>query len=125
MAENIQNDEALKAFDPTKPLIINAAEIKGFENFVGRFVFRRSTIQDKLQMQIRATKLKENTELNTLGENLAYILACFSVVCTEKPVNFEFEGLFDIEPLFELYQRYESWLEFFRLKFQEGKKETS
>jgi hypothetical protein len=122
MAELTQQDiEKLATFDPQKPLIIPAASIAGLENEMGRFVFRRPTVGDQLKIGIRTSKLKENAELDTPTDNIAFILATFAVVCSEKPQGFEFEETYDMTPLYELFAKYSEWLDLFRLKLQATK----
>lgn len=110
--------EKLATFDPSKPFIILAQSIPGFEGLVGNFIIRRPTVSDNLKINIKASKLSEGEKLDTPTENIAFILATFSVICTQKPEGFNFEDCFDVAPLYELFAKYSEWLELFRLKLQ-------
>jgi hypothetical protein len=119
MAEVSQpQEERLKNFDPNKPLVVNANEISGLETVNGRFVFKRPTIKDRLQIGVLTAKFKQSQELDALHENMAYILATLQVVCTEKPLGFVFEDCYEVESIFALFDKYSQWLEFFRKPVQ-------
>lgn len=110
----------LTSFEPNKPCIIKPEEIAGLEEYheKGRFVFKRPTVSDRLKIGIKEAKYKENLELEAGYSNLAHILATFSVVCSETPKEFSFDNLYEFDPLFTLYDRYNEWLSFFRLSVQ-------
>jgi hypothetical protein len=120
-----EQQERLKKFDPHKPLVINPAEISGLEAFVGKFVFKRVNIKDRLQIGIQTAKLKQTQELDVFYDNLAYVLATLQTVCTEKPFGFEFEECMEVESLFILFERYNEWVEFFRLSIPTTKDAAS
>lgn len=115
----------LEAFDPSKPFVIEASEIKGLEHFTGRFIFRRPTVSDRLKIGVRAAKLKDNASLDVTYDNIAYILATFAVIATEKPQGFDFDNAYEVDSLFELYERYNEWLTFFRIRVQLNQENTS
>jgi hypothetical protein len=123
MAELLTDEqkEKLKGFEPNRPLVVRPNEIDGLENFAGKFVFKRPTVKDRIDIAIRQSKLKENTELDVISDNVSYMLATFAVICTEKPADFSFDELYEIEPLYALFGRYSDWLECFRLSVQARK----
>lgn len=116
--------EQLAKFDASKPLFINTSEIEGLEDYVGRFVFRRPTNGDRIKIAINLAKLKGGVEIDLFHDNLAYILATFDVVCMEKPKNLEFDMLPDAQPVFALYERFNEWVELFRIRIQAAKEAT-
>lgn len=114
-----EQKQRLAAFDPAKPCVIKASEIEGFAEYGDqRFVFKRPTVGDRLKIGIREAKYKENLDLDVAYGNIAHLLATFSVVCTEAPKGFVFDEVFDFDPLFALFDRFNEWLSFFRLSVQ-------
>lgn len=114
--------ELLSTFEPKKPLIVNCGEIESFKETVGRFVFKRPTVQDRINISVIAAKEKAGLEtLDTLAGNLIFILATFDVVVTERPQDILFRQLFELDGIFDLYERYNEWLDCFRLSVQKEK----
>ena len=114
-----EQKKALENFDPKKPLVVNCAEIDAFKDIVGRFVCKRPTVQDRINIGIAAAKERGGSDkLDNFLENLIYILNTLEVVVTEKPAGVVFRELNDFDGIFELYGRYDRWLECFRLSVQ-------
>lgn len=114
-----EQKKRLSLFEPNKPFIIRADEIKGFEEYgAEKFVFKRPNVGDRLKIGIREVKYRENLELGGGYDSLAHVLATFAIVCTEMPEGFNFEKVYDFDPLFALYDRFNEWLSFFRLSVQ-------
>jgi hypothetical protein len=120
-----EQQERFKRFNPSQPLIINASEIKGLDHILGRFVFKRPTIKDNIEIAVKQSKLTSNTDLAEVYNNLVYIIAKLSVVCIETPNGFVFEDQFDFAPILELYNRHEEWEGFFRLPVSAGQDRLS
>lgn len=115
-----QQKKRLSEFDPSKPFIIKASEIEGMGDYGdARFVIKRPTVSDRIKIGIRDAKYKENLTLDNLYSNLTHLLATFSVLCTESPKGFDFEAVYEYDSLYVLYDRFNEWLQFFRLSVQE------
>lgn len=111
--------ELLATFDSKKPLIVNCGEIEDFKHIAGRFIFRRPTVQDRINIGMIASKEKAGqVGIDMILENLIYILATFDVVIVEHPSEIVFRNLHDMDGIFDLYNRYNEWLSCFRLSIQ-------
>jgi hypothetical protein len=109
-----QKLEHKKPIDPSIPLVVNCAEIEGFKDLVGRFVFKRPNNRDVLAISVNNAKKTEGVDLPIGFSNMAWVISTLEVVLTEKPEGLDFEDLYDMKPVYDLYDVYTKWENSFR-----------
>lgn len=107
-----------------KSLVVNTSEIIGLEDFVGSFTFKRLNIKERITVNVNKNELTKGKDIETLFDNLAYVLSLLELAIVKKPNGVILEDL-EVESLFELYDKYNSWVESFREKFRISKEKTS
>jgi hypothetical protein len=113
--ENIMSN-----FDTDKNLVVNTSEIIGLDEFVGTFSFKRLNIKERITANVNKNELTKGKEVETIFDNLAYVLSVLELATVKKPTGVILEEL-EVESLFELY---ETWVESFREKFRVSKEKA-
>jgi hypothetical protein len=116
--ENIMSN-----FDTDKNLVVNTSEIIGLDEFVGTFSFKRLNIKERITANVNKNELTKGKEVETIFDNLAYVLSVLELATVKKPTGVILEEL-EVESLFELYEKYNTWVESFREKFRVSKEKA-
>jgi hypothetical protein len=116
--ENIMSN-----FDTDKNLVVNTSEIIGLDEFVGTFSFKRLNIKERITANVNKNELTKGKEVETIFDNLAYVLSVLELATVKKPTGVILEEL-EVESLFELYEKYNAWVESFREKFRVSKEKA-
>lgn len=76
---------------------------------LGTFVLRRASIMDQFKIGKRRRAILEGEDADDVEFNFAQILASIDVLAERKPDNLDWNQVYDITTIYDLWKEYRDW----------------